>query len=144
MDDYARAELIAVIRQVRKRWRTKLAIRGAVGFLLAGLLAIFALAAALDYFRFSPGAIFGFRLVAGALLVAAAGWFFARPLLRKVSDEQVALYLEEHEPTLDNTIFTAMAEPGDRGASPALVRRMPIPRPWWLPAEEPLLPSLSL
>ena len=124
MDDYARAELIAVIRQVRKRWRTKLAIRGAVGFLVAGVLAIFALAAALDYFRFSPAAIFGFRFVAGALLLAAAGWFFARPMLRKVSDEQVALYLEEHEPTLDNTILTVMAEPGDRAASPALVGRM--------------------
>jgi hypothetical protein len=124
MDDYARAELLAVIRQVRKRWRTKLAIRGAVGFLIAGVLAIFALAAALDYFRFSPAAIFWFRLVAGGLLLAAAGWFFARPLLRKVTDDQVALYLEEHEPTLDNTIFTAMAEPGDRAASPALVRRM--------------------
>jgi hypothetical protein len=124
MDDYARAELIAVIRQVRKRWRTKLAIRGAVGFLVAGVLAIFALAAALDYFRFSPAAIFGFRFVAGALLLAAAGWFFARPMLRKVSDEQVALYLEEHEPTLDNTILTVMAEPGDRAASPSLVRRM--------------------
>ena len=31
MNEHARAELIAVIRQVRKRWRTKLAIRGAVG-----------------------------------------------------------------------------------------------------------------
>ena len=70
MDEYARAELLAVIRQVRKRWRTKLAIRGAVGFLVAGLLAIFALAAALDYFRFSPAAIFWFRLVAGVLLLA--------------------------------------------------------------------------
>jgi hypothetical protein len=124
MNDYARAELIAVIRQVRKRWRTKLAIRGAVGFLVAGLLAIFAMAAALDYFRFSPSAIFGFRLVAAGLLVGAAGWFFARPLMRKVSDEQVALYLEEHEPTLENTILTAMSEPGDRAASPALVQRM--------------------
>ena len=42
MDDYARAELIAVIRQVRKRWRTKLAIRGAVGFLVAGVLCLIA------------------------------------------------------------------------------------------------------
>jgi hypothetical protein len=124
INEHARAELIAVIRQVRKRWRTKLAIRGAVGFLVAGILAILALAAALDYFRFSPAAIVGFRIVAAGLLLAAAAWFFARPLLRRVSDEQVALYLEEHEPTLENTILTAMAEPGDRAASPLLVQRM--------------------
>ena len=49
MNEYARAELVAVIRQVRKRWRTKLAIRGDVGFLVSGLLAILAITAALDY-----------------------------------------------------------------------------------------------
>ena len=124
MNEYARAELLAVIRQVRTRWRTKLAIRGAVGFLVSGVLAIVAMAAALDYFRFSPTSIFWFRIITGLVLVAAAGWFFARPLLRRVTDEQVALYLEEHEPSLESTIVTAMAEPGDRAASPALVQRM--------------------
>ncbi|MCC7179865.1 MAG: hypothetical protein IT177_15910, partial [Acidobacteria bacterium] len=124
MNDYARAELVEVIRQVRKRWRTKLAIRGAVGFLVAGLLAMFAIAAALDYFRFSPASIFWFRIVAGLVLAGAAAWFFARPLLRKVSDEQVALYLEEHEPSLEFAIVTATAEPGDKAASPVLVQRM--------------------
>ena len=32
----ARAQLLEVVRQVRRRWRIKLALRGAVGFLLAG------------------------------------------------------------------------------------------------------------
>ena len=41
-------------------------------------------------------------------LVGAAAWFFARPLSRKVTDEQVALYLEEHEPSLDAAILSAM------------------------------------
>ena len=129
MNEYARAELIAVIRQVRTRWRTKLAIRGAVGFLLAGLLAIVAMAAALDYFRFSPAAIFWFRLVAGAALLVAAAWFFARPLLRKVSDEQVALYLEEHEPSLQAEIISAidasrLADTANSPHSRALVQKL--------------------
>ena len=57
--------------------------------------------------------------------MAAGAWFFARPLSRKVSDEQVALYLEEHEPTLDSTILSAMEaseRPGDW--SPELIRRL--------------------
>ena len=68
INEHAHAELIAVIRQVRKRWRTKLAIRGAVGFLVAGVLAIFAMAAALDYFRFSPAAIVWFRIIAAGVI----------------------------------------------------------------------------
>ncbi|MEZ5283483.1 MAG: hypothetical protein R2712_01485 [Vicinamibacterales bacterium] len=124
MDEYARAELIAVVRQVRRRWRTKLAIRGAAGFLLAGVLAMVAIATGLDYFRFSPSAILLARVVTALLLVAGAVWFFVRPLLRKASDEQVAMYLEEHEPSLESTMLTAMAAPGDRAASPQLTERM--------------------
>ena len=65
-----------------------------------------------------------FTIVTGVTLVSAAAWFFARPLLRKVTDEQVALYLEEHEPSLESTILTALAAPGDAAASPVLVQRM--------------------
>ena len=37
-----RAQLLEVVRQVRRRWRIKLALRGAVGFLIAGWLLGFA------------------------------------------------------------------------------------------------------
>ena len=91
----SRAQLLDVVRQVRRRWRIKLALKGAVGFLLAGLVAILAIAYALETLKFTPTAIFWFRIVTGLVLVAAGAWFFARPLSRKVSDEQVALYLED-------------------------------------------------
>jgi len=42
---------------------------------VAGLLAMFAIAAALDYFRFSPSSIFWFRIVAGVVLAGAAAWW---------------------------------------------------------------------
>jgi hypothetical protein len=121
----ARAQLLDVVRQVRRRWRIKLALRGAVGFLLAGLVAIIAIAYTLEALKFTPAAIFWFRIVTGLVLVAAGAWFFARPLSRKVTDEQVALYLEEHEPTLDSSILSAMEaseRPGDW--SPELIRRL--------------------
>ena len=120
-----RAQLIQVVGDVRRRWRRKLALRGAVGFLLAGVISILVVAAALESLKFAPSAIFWFRILTGAALLAAAGWFFARPLSRKVTDEQVALYLEEHEPSLESTILSAMEAadaPGD--ASPALVQRL--------------------
>ena len=114
-----------MVRQVRRRWRIKLALKGAVGFLLAGLVAILAIAYALEALKFTPTAIFWFRIVTGLVLVAAGAWFFARPLSRKVTDEQVALYLEEHEPTLDSAILSAMEmsqQPGEW--SPQLIERL--------------------
>ena len=62
----ARAQLLEVVRQVRRRWRIKLALRGAVGFLLAGLVAILAIAYTLEALKFTPAAIFWFRIVTGA------------------------------------------------------------------------------
>ncbi|MFM8535200.1 MAG: DUF4175 family protein, partial [Acidimicrobiia bacterium] len=121
----ARAQLLEVVRQVRRRWRIKLAVRGAVGFLIAGVLAIVAIAYALEALKFTPTAILAFRIITGLTLVGAGAWFFARPLSRKVTDEQVALYLEEHEPTLDSTILSAMEaseRPGEW--SPDLIRRL--------------------
>jgi hypothetical protein len=121
----ARAQLLEVVRHVRRRWRIKLALKGAVGFLLAGLVAILAIAYMLEVLKFTPTAIFWFRIVTGLVLVAAGAWFFARPLARKVTDEQVALYLEEHEPTLDSAILSAMEvsqRPGEW--SPQLIERL--------------------
>ena len=120
-----RAQLLEVVRQVRRRWRLKLALRGAVGFLIAGIVAVLTIAYALEALKFTPSAIFSFRIVTGLVLVAAGAWFFARPLSRKVTDEQVVLYLEEHEPSLDSTILSAMEaseRPGDW--SPELIRRL--------------------
>ena len=126
MGDFnARAQLLDVVRQVRRRWRIKLALRGAVGFLIAGVLAIIAIAYTLEALKFTPAAILAFRVITALVFVAAGAWFFARPLSRKVSDEQVALYLEEHEPTLDSTILSAMEateRPGDW--SPELIRKL--------------------
>src|SRR5688500_3801392 len=121
----SRAQLLDVVRQVRRRWRIKLALKGAVGFLLAGLVAILVIAYALETLKFTPTAIFWFRIVTGLVLVAAGAWFFARPLSRKVSDEQVALYLDDHRPTLNSTILSAIEvsyRPGDW--SPGLIDRL--------------------
>jgi hypothetical protein len=122
-----RSALVDVIRQVRQRWRRKLALRGAVGFIAATAVALMASAYALEALRFSAASILGFRI---ALLIAAlgfAGWFLVRPLMRRVSDDQVALYLEEHEPTLEATIITALEAERTGAASdmsPALARKL--------------------
>src|ERR687892_513301 len=84
-------ELIDIIRQVRRRWRMKLALRG---------------------------------VLAVAVLL---GWFVVRPMLRRVSDGQVALYLEECEPSLQEAIISAVEAARANASSPhsaTLVRRL--------------------
>ncbi|MGH9370221.1 MAG: hypothetical protein ACRD15_01680, partial [Vicinamibacterales bacterium] len=118
------SDLIGTIHQVRRRWRMKLALRGAV--LVAGLgVAVFVVAAfGLESWRFAPGAIRALRIVLPLAVLGLIGYFFVRPLLRRVTDEQVALYLEEHEPSLQAEIISAVEASRMPGAPSGLVKRL--------------------
>ena len=105
-----RNEILRVIKQVRNRWRLRIVFRG-TSVLLAAALGIFlASSFGLEVFRFEPTAVVIFRVLTYAVLIGLGWWFFVRPLLRKVSDEQVALYLEEHEPSLQTSLLSAVEE----------------------------------
>jgi hypothetical protein len=119
----SRSELVEIIHDVRKRWRRKVALRG--GTMAAGLVAAALVLSALvlQWLRFTPESILGFRILL-ALVVAIAAWaLLIRPQLRRVTDEQVALYLEEHEPSLQAAIVSAI------GAVPAGAAAPPPPPP---------------
>src|SRR5262245_55920374 len=118
------SELIGIIHDVRKRWRRKVALRG--GAIAAGLVAASLVLSALvlQWLRFTPESILGFRILL-ALVVAVVAWaLLIRPQMRRVTDEQVALYLEEHEPSLQAAIISAIEaeRSGTAAQSPALVR----------------------
>jgi hypothetical protein len=128
------SELLRVIRYVRGRWRQKVALRGLAVVAAAGF-AIFVFSSyGMDYFRFSPWSVLLFRLLTYATLVVLVWRFLVRPLTRKVSDDRVALYVEEHEPSLQLGFISAVeagaaAEEGEEAEkrpalSPALVRRL--------------------
>ena len=123
----SRAELIAIIQDVRRRWRMKLALRGAALAAGCGAAALVLSAWGLQWMRFTPESILGFR-IAIALVAGCVGYvFLVRPLMRSVSDEQVALYLEEHEPSLEAAIISAVEAQqgsGQAAQSPALVRKL--------------------
>ena len=102
-----RAELLEVIDR-SERWRQKLAVRGVVLVVAGTLLALFLSASSLEALRFSPGAIISFRLIAVAVFAALVWQFLVRPLRRRVSDTQVAMYLEENDPKLEAAILSAI------------------------------------
>ncbi|HSR42318.1 MAG TPA: DUF4175 family protein, partial [Longimicrobiales bacterium] len=118
--DPSRDRLLDVIRRVRRRWRVRVGLRAGATIVGALVAATILTAWGLELFRFSPGAVTGFR-VAAYLAVAAITVRALLPLLRRAGDEEVALYLEEHEPSLEAAVLTAV-EAGDGRRSPLVER----------------------
>jgi hypothetical protein len=123
-------ELRRVIHDVRQRYRLKVALRGAAIVLVTGLVTFGVAAYAMDHFRYEPWAVGSFRLFAWIALLALAVRYLVLPLWGRVSDARVALYLEEHEPSLQAAVLSAV-ELGRMGDAPerpevsrALVERL--------------------
>ncbi|MCG8468724.1 MAG: hypothetical protein MJB57_11040, partial [Gemmatimonadetes bacterium] len=93
-------QLLEVVRSVRRRWRARQLVQGGAVVLGAGFIVFFASTFGVDRLRFDDSAVLIFRIVLWTSLAGLVAWFLVRPLLRRVSDAQVALYLEEHEPSL--------------------------------------------
>ena len=125
-----REDLFAVIRRVRNRWRLRVVLRGTAVVLAAGLAAFLISSYGLEFFKFSAGSVIAFRLLTYLTLAGLVFWFLARPLARAIPDERVALYLEEHDPSLQAAVLSALEETkrGERSGnpdySPALVERL--------------------
>src|SRR6185503_1963011 len=98
------ADLLGIIRYVRARWRARLAVKGAVRALVVNVVVFFALAYLMQWSRFTPASILFSRLVLAASIVGSIYFFLIKPLRRRVTDDQVALYLEEKEPSLQTML----------------------------------------
>ena len=118
----ARNRILDVVRGVRWRWRLRVALRGLVW--VAGITGTVLLLSALglERLRFSPDAVVWLRVLSWATLGVTTLVFLVRPLFRRVSETQVALYLEEHEPSLEHAVASALD--GGAAASPTLGHRV--------------------
>src|SRR5499426_1690975 len=116
-----RTQLVDVIRNVRNRWRRRLALRGAVVVVAGTILALLLSASGLESFKFNATAIIAFRLIAFAVFAGLLYLAFVRPMRRRVTDTQVAMYLEESNPQLEAAIISAMetSQIADAGTSSA-------------------------
>jgi hypothetical protein len=113
-------QLIRVVRYVRNRWRLRNALKGIAFLILFGLVAFAVSAYGMEQFRYSAWSVRLFRIFTYLALLGLFLRFVYRPLSRKVTDEQVARYMEEHDPSLKEAISSAveMGRPleGDRDA----------------------------
>ena len=125
-DPNAHAQLLRVIHDIRRRWRWKLALKGIALAILGGFALFLLSSLALEHFAFSAAAVVLVRVLVYLGLAGLLVWFLLRPLSRRVSDERVALYLEEHEPSLQSALVSALESgsmANDARVSPALARR---------------------
>ncbi len=125
-------ELMSVIRRVRARWRMKVALRGLAMLMVTGFAAFAISVWGMDYFLYGERAVEIFRWLAYLTLIALAVRLLVVPLAQRVSRRQVALYVEEHEPTLKASVLSAVelgpVQQGSLGdperVSPELQRRV--------------------
>jgi len=114
-------DLLSRIRIVRRRWRTQMVIQG-LSLFLASAIALLVLGVwGADIFGFKPAAIWTMRTITGAAVLFIAGWFLYLPLRRRVSDVQIAQYVEERYPELEDRLVTAVEYGATTSISPGML-----------------------
>jgi hypothetical protein len=117
-------EIVRLVRTVRRRWRLAALLRGLAVALAITVGALLLSSLALEWLRFSSQAVLWLRVVTWGTLLLTVAIFVVLPLRRGVTDRQVALYLEEHEPSLDHAVVSAFELGSSPGVSTALGQRL--------------------
>ena len=104
----SREELLDVIRRVRRRWRTRHLLRGLLVTGAALAAALLVVGVGIHRWVGSPGTAVVLAAAVYLGVAVVAGITLVRPLLRRVTHRQVALYLEEREPALKAQLVTAV------------------------------------
>ena len=124
------SQLLGVVRGVRNRYRAKRALLGAAIAVGASWAVLLVASYAMSVLKYADAAVLTTRVLAVVAIVGIIARFVVRPLLPKFRDDQVALYLEEHEKSLRATVITAVemqSAPHHQSSglrSPAIVERL--------------------
>ena len=78
--------LLSRIRQVRRKWRLQLTIKGISLFLGATIALLLLGIWGADLFGFKPGAVWVMRILTGCAVIYVAARFLFFPLRRRISD----------------------------------------------------------
>jgi hypothetical protein len=111
------AELTALLARVRRRWRALAALRAWTLASAAAALVI-ALALVAQWLVAPDGAALVVLWVVAAVTALAGLVWLAAPLRRVPGDRQIARFIEECCPELEDTLVTAVAERGAAGRRP--------------------------
>ncbi len=101
------------LRRVRARYSLRVLFRGLAILAVGTLLGVTLSAYGLDTFRYSRGAVLSIRAMLYVGIAVLVARFVVRPLWRSrrlASDAAIARYIEEHEPSLDAALRSAVDE----------------------------------
>ena len=85
----AQGRILTVVRNVRRRWRTRIFLRGLTWIAAITGAVLFVSALSLEQMRFSAPSVIWLRILTWGTLVATTYWFILRHLFRRLSHEQV-------------------------------------------------------
>ncbi len=119
-----REQIRATLLAVRRRWRFRLALEALVPLTatVAGVVAVWLLLWPLAEGR--PAVVNGARVLAGLVLAGVAAGLLRRLVRSRPSDPQVALYVEEREPALRQSLVSAVAGADGPGVASGLAARV--------------------
>ena len=100
--------LLVRVRQVRKRWRSQVLVKGISLFLVSAIALLILGVWGADLFGFKPAAVWAMRLLTGATVVFGAWYFLYVPLRSRISNVQIAQYIEENYTQLEDRLVTAV------------------------------------
>lgn len=109
-------ELTFAVRRLRRGWRMRVLAEGAARVAAAVLLAVLAGAALSGLLGAGSATVVTMRVLGYLLIAAAVVRYLVVPALRRPSDARLALYVEERDPDLKQTLLSAVHE---LGVSPA-------------------------
>jgi hypothetical protein len=117
-------ELHEILNTVQRRWRMRHALRGGVMVGIAAIVAFVITSFLVQQAGFGAGPVIAAKIVSYAAIVLLFARYVVYPLLRRVSNEQVALYLEEYDPSVREIVVSALAVERDPRAAGALGSRI--------------------
>ncbi|MGA2264695.1 MAG: DUF4175 family protein, partial [Acidobacteriota bacterium] len=113
--------LLSRIRVVRRRWRVQRVAKGLALFLVAAIALLLLGIWGADLFGFKPAAVWAMRLLTGGAAAYTAFRFFILPLRRRITDIQIAQYVEERYPHLEDRLITAVEFGEGKTISPGML-----------------------
>lgn len=109
--------LFKLIAAVRRRRHSLLVLRGASLLLASGAAGLLLLGWVAERNRFRPSALSSLRVTAIVALLAGLYFLLIRPLMRKISDRQLARFIEERQPALANDRLVTAIEIAQGGTN---------------------------
>ena len=96
------------LAKVRRRWKAAAALHGLLLVAAEALLLFLVLLLADAVYSFAPHVRIGLLAAAVFLLAVCLVRRVVRPILRRIPDEQIALYVEERSPQAEGSVISAL------------------------------------